>query len=99
MRRQRGSIVKKGRSHYIVFRTPEKKQKWIGTFPNKASARSRLNEILVEINCGTYLEPKPITFEKFASNYIDSRCSIRGSTAATQRHRPPFWRSSPAARR
>ena len=96
MRRQRGSIVKKGRSHYIVFRTPEKKQKWIGAFPNKASARSRLNEILVEINCGTYLEPKPVTFEKFASNYIHSRCSIRGSTAAAyasmiRTHLVPFF--------
>jgi len=96
MHRQRGSIVKKGRSIYIVFRTPEKTQKWLGAFPNKASARSRLNEILVEIDRGTYLAPKPITFGEFASKYVDSRCSIRGSTASAyasmiRTHLVPFF--------
>src|SRR5258706_2257756 len=81
MRRQRGFITKKGDVYYIVFRDLEKKQKWVGPFPNKASARGRLNEILVEINCGTYTEPKPIRFEDFAENYIGARCSIPGSTS------------------
>ena len=96
MRRQRGSITKKGNVYYIVFRDLEKKQKWVGPFPNKASARGRLNEILVEINCGSYTEPKPITFEDFAENYIAARCSIRGSTSSSyasiiRKHLVPFF--------
>jgi integrase len=82
MRRQRGSIVKKGDVYYIVFRTPERKQKWVGPYPNKTSARVELNERLVEINRGTYVEPKPLTFKNFAESYIANRCSIRGSTSA-----------------
>jgi len=96
MRRQRGSIVKKGNAYYIVFRDLEKKQKWIGPFPNKASARTRLNEILVEISCGTYTEPKPITFKDFAESYIAGRRSIRGSTCSAyasiiRKHLVPFF--------
>jgi hypothetical protein len=96
MRRQRGSITKKGDVYYIVFSDLEKKQKWVGPFPNKASARGRLNEILVEINCGSYAEPKPITFENFAENYIAARCSIRGSTSSSyasiiRKHLVPFF--------
>ena len=96
MRRQRGSIAKKGNVYYIVFRDLEKRQKWIGPFPNKASARTRLNEILVEISCGTYTEPKPVTFKDFAENYIAGRRSIRGSTSSAyasiiRKHLVPFF--------
>ncbi|MEW5979231.1 MAG: tyrosine-type recombinase/integrase [Acidobacteriota bacterium] len=96
MRRQRGSIVKKGRAHYIVFRDLEKRQKWMGPFPNKASARTRLNEILVEISCGTYTEPRPIRFSDFAESYLSGRQSIRGSTCSAyasmiRKHLVPFF--------
>jgi len=96
MRRQRGSIVKKGSVHYIVFRDLEKRQKWIGPFPNKTSARTRLNEIFVEINCGIYSEPKPITFKDFSESYIASRRSLRGSTSSAyasiiRKHLVPFF--------
>ncbi len=96
MRRQRGSIVKKGSAYYIVFRDLEKRQKWIGPFPNKASARTRLNDILVEISCGTYTEPKSITFKDFAESYIAGRRSIRGSTSSAyasmiRKHLVPFF--------
>jgi integrase len=96
MRRQRGSIAQKGGALYIVFRTPEKKQKWVGPFPNKASARSRLNEILVEIDRGSYLDPRPITFKDFAESYIAGRRSIRGSTSSSyasiiHKHLIPFF--------
>src|SRR5215470_3692469 len=96
MRRQRGSIVKKGKAYYIVFRNLEKKQKWIGPFQNKASARTRLNEILVEVDCGTYMEPKPIMFKEFAESYIAARRSIRGSTSSAYasiicKHLVPFF--------
>jgi len=94
MRRQRGSIVKKGKAYYIVFRDLEKKQKWVGPFQNKASARTRLNEILVEVDCGTYMEP--IMFKEFAESYIAARRSIRGSTSSAyasmiRKHLVPFF--------
>ena len=46
MRSQGGSIKKRGSVYYVIYRTPEGKQKWESGFPNKASARARLNEIL-----------------------------------------------------
>src|SRR5262245_9293387 len=96
MRRQRGSLVKKGKAYYVVFRNLEKRQKWVGPFPNKASARTRLNEILVEISCGIYTEPEPITFKDFAESYIAGRRSIRGSTCSAyasiiRKHLVPFF--------
>lgn len=60
MRRQGGSIRKRGSVYYVIYRTPVGKQKWESGFPNKASARAYLNEILIEINKGTYIEPKPV---------------------------------------
>ena len=59
MRRQRGSIAKKGDVFYFVFRTPEKKQKWVGPFQTRHPLDVELNEILVEINRGTYVDPSP----------------------------------------
>jgi integrase len=78
-----------------VYRNPEGKQKWESGFPNKASARARLNEVLMDINRGEYVEPKTVTFKEFAENYISSRYSIRGSTSAAyasviRRHLIPF---------
>jgi hypothetical protein len=58
------------------------KQKWESGFPNKASARAYLNEILIEINKGTYIEPKPVLFSEFAEDYLSGRLGIRGSTSA-----------------
>jgi integrase len=82
MRRQGGSIRKRGSVYYVIYRTPEGKQKWRSGFPNKASARTYLNEILLEINKGIYVEPKPMTFAEFAESYLAGRHGIRGSTSA-----------------
>ncbi len=82
MRRQSGSIICRGGSYTIVYRIPGGKQKWLGGFPNKASARAQLNEILTQINKGDYVEPRTVTFAEFAESYISSRLSIRGSTSS-----------------
>ena len=82
MRRQGGSIRKRGSVYYVIYRTPEGKQKWESGFPNKASARARLNDILTVITKGAYVEPKPITFAEFAEAYLSGRVGIRGSTSA-----------------
>jgi integrase len=96
MRRQSGSIIRRGGSYTIVYRTQNGKQKWVGGFPNKASARAELNETLTQINKGEYVEPKPITFAEFAESYISNRISIRGSTSSAyasiiRKHLIPFF--------
>ncbi len=80
MARQRGSIVKRYGRYAVVYRTPEGKQKWEGGFETKAQAQTRLNELLRDIGKGDYIEPKSMTFGKFAEEWIESRSSIRGST-------------------
>ena len=82
MHRQGGSIRKRGSVYYVIYRTPEGKQKWESSFPNKASARARLNEILTVITKGAYVEPKSITFAEFAKGYLAGRVAIRGLTPA-----------------
>ena len=96
MRRQSGSIIRRGGSYTIVYRTPEGKQKWLGGFPNKASARTQLNETLTQISKREYVEPRTITFAEFAEGYISSRMSIRGSTSSAYasiigKHLIPFF--------
>src|SRR5262245_6404636 len=96
MRRQSGSIIRRGGSYTIVYRTQEGKQKWLGSFPNKASARAQLNETLAQINKGDYVEPRTVTFAEFAESYIASRMSIRGSTSSAyasiiRKHLIPFF--------
>jgi hypothetical protein len=48
--RQAGSIVKKGKRYYVVYRTPDKKQKWEGGYKTKGEAQTRLTEVLGQIN-------------------------------------------------
>jgi len=96
MRSQGGSIKKRGSVYYVIHRTPEGKQKWESGFPNKASARARLNEILTSINKGTYIEPKNVTFAEFAKGYLSGRVGIRGSTSAgyasiIRKHLVPYF--------
>jgi integrase len=95
MQRQRGTVVQRGRVFRIKYRTAQGKQKWEGGFPSRAVARDHLNEVLREINRGTYLEPKNVKFAEFAEQWLGSRPSIRGSTLAGYRsiarqHLVPF---------
>ena len=80
MPRQRGAIVKRYNRYSVKYRTPEGKQKWESGFETKAAAQSRLNELLLEIDKGSYVEPKTVTFAEFAVEWLQSRSSIRGST-------------------
>ena len=67
----------------MKYRTPEGKQKWESGFDTKAQAQSRLNELLLDIDQGMYVEPKTIVFAEFADEWIQSRSSIRGSTLSS----------------
>jgi integrase len=84
-RRQRGSVVSKGGFYFAVFRDKQGKQKWIGErfgqgFKTHAGARRRLNEILVEVERGAYIQPKAGTFEQFAQEWLEGRLGIEGGT-------------------
>ena len=82
-RRQRGSVIQKGNSYFGYFRDKRGKQKWIGEKPGQGfrtytEARRRLNEILVEVDRGTYVKPKAGTFAQFAEEWLARRLSIEG---------------------
>src|SRR6516164_9858860 len=84
-RRQRGSVIQKGNSYFGYFRDKQGKQKWIGEKPGKGfttytEARSRLNEILVEVDRGTYVKAKAGTFAQFAEEWLAGRLGIEGGT-------------------
>ncbi len=72
-----GSIHKKGKSYYIVFRifdskTSERKQKWIPAGKSKRDAEEKLSELMGEVHNGTYKEIKKITFAEFSELWINS---------------------------
>jgi integrase len=89
MRGQKGTVVRKGATYFIKYRGPDGKQKMQGSGPGhgfrtEAEAKERLHEVLNDINKGTYVEPKSITFASFVEQikWIRDRISIRGSTAS-----------------
>lgn len=81
--RQRGSIIRpRGarRSWSVKYRTEAGLQRFKSGFRTRSEAQVYLNEVLSQINAGTYLERKPITFEAFAQEWLTGRRQIRGST-------------------
>jgi integrase len=84
-RRQRGSVIQKGNSYFGYFRDKTGKQKWIGEKPGRGfktytEASSRLNEVLVEVDRGTYIKAKAGTFAGFAEEWLAGRLGIEGGT-------------------
>jgi integrase len=79
--RQAGTITKKRKRWYIVYRTPTRKQKWEGGFKTKGQAQGRLTAILGQIQDGGYIEPSEMTFEEFADQWLKNRVNVRGSTS------------------
>lgn len=80
---QRGHIVKPNatrKSWAIIYRDVDGKLRWEGKFKTKHDARRRLNEVLGEIDKGTYTRPSAMTFEQFAKDWLSGRRQIRGST-------------------
>ena len=73
----RGSIHKKGKTYYIVFRvfdseTGKQKQKWIPAGKSKRQADKQLAELIGEVHNGTYREIKKITFAEFTKLWLTS---------------------------
>ncbi len=75
----KGSIVKRGKCYYIVYYTPDGKQKWESGFPTRTKASDRLRDILGDIAEGTYQERKPIRFKEFADQQ-SRRASGKGNS-------------------
>lgn len=72
-----GSIHKKGKTYYIVFRIfdseiGKQKQKWIPAGKSKRQADRKLSELIGEVHNGTYREIKKITFSEFANLWLTS---------------------------
>jgi integrase len=80
---QGGHIVKPTgarKTWSIIYRDPAGVQQWEGKFKTRSDAQRRLNEVLGEIDKGTYARPSSVTFEKFAEDWLAGRRLIRGST-------------------
>jgi hypothetical protein len=65
-----------------MYRDPTGVRQWEGKFKTRHDAQKRLNEVLGEIDKGTYSRRSSVTFEKFAEDWLASRRRIRGSTEA-----------------
>lgn len=63
-----------------LYRDPSRRQEWEGKFKTKSAAQSRLNEVLTQIDKGTYSRPSALLFERFAEEWLSGRRQIRGST-------------------
>jgi len=77
-----GSIHKKGKTYYIVFRlcdsgTGKRNQKWIPAGKSKKAADKKLNEMMGEVHNGTYREIKKITFADFAALWLSSYAEMK----------------------
>jgi hypothetical protein len=80
---QGGHVVKPGgarKTWSIIYRDPSGIQHWEGKFKTKNAARARLNEVVGEIDKGTYTRPSSVSFDKFAEDWLGARRQIRGST-------------------
>jgi integrase len=80
---QGGHIVKPTgarKTWSIIYRDPAGIQRWEGKFKTRSAAQQRLNEVLGQIDKGTYARPSSVTFEKFAEDWLAGRRQIRGST-------------------
>jgi len=62
------------------YRDPNGVQQWEGKFTTRNAAQKRLNEVLGQIDKGTYARPSSVTFEKFAEDWLGAHRQIRGST-------------------
>jgi len=68
-----GSLQKKGSLYYVVYRDSSGKQKWVSTkLRDKNKAKSKMREILYEIEHGTYIEPRKEVFIDFLLEYFNN---------------------------
>ena len=93
----KGSVVKKGRAWYCVYRVGGQ-QKWLKGGSTKKEAERVLTEIVNDINQGTYREIKEIGFNDFTKLWIETyaktKCkdsTIRSYEDAIKVHLVPYF--------
>ena len=87
-----GSIHKKGKSYYIVFRvfdseTRRKRQKWIPAGSSKREAERQLTDLIGEVHNGTYKEIKKITFDEFSQLWLNSYAETKTKSSTLRSYK------------
>lgn len=87
-----GSIHKKGKSYYIVFRvfdseTKRKRQKWIPAGNSKREAERQLTDLVGEVHNGTYKEIKKITFDEFSQLWLNSYAETKTKSSTLRSYK------------
>jgi hypothetical protein len=87
-----GSIHKKGKAYYIVFRfidpeTGARKQKWIKAGRTKKEAETKYVELAPDVNDGTYRQLKKTTFEEFAKKWLKTYAERKTKPATLRSYR------------
>ena len=77
-----GSIQKKGKSYYAVFRykdpqTKRMKQKWIAVGKRKKDAEEKFAELVADVNSGAYRDTKKATFAEFSERWLNIYAEIK----------------------
>jgi len=75
-RGQRGSILRRGASWSVVYRTPDGKQKWQGGYRTKEDAQKQVDIILGSIRENRYVEPKEVIFREFCDDWMKTAKSV-----------------------
>ncbi len=75
-RGQRGSILRRGTSWSVVYRTPDGKQKWQGGYRTKEEAQKQVDIILGSIRENRYVAPKEIIFREFCDDWMSKAKAV-----------------------
>ena len=87
-----GSIQKKGKSYYIVFRvndskTNKKKQRWIPAGKKKKDAEEKFVELTGDVNRGTHKKLKVATFAEFSEIWLKKYAKIKTKPSTLRSYR------------
>src|SRR4030042_3346985 len=87
-----GSIHKKGKSYYIVFRvfdseTRRKRQKWRPAGNSKREAERQLTDLVGEVHNGTYKEIKKVTFDEFSQLWLNSYAETKTKSSTLRSYK------------
>ena len=85
-----GSIQKKGKSYYVVFRFLEsgkRKQKWIPAGKSKRKAEGKFTELVGDVHNGTYREIKKSSFAEFSKLWLSSYAETKSKPSTLKSYR------------
>ncbi len=87
-----GSIQKKGKSYYVVFRvndpeTNQKRQRWIPAGKRKKDAEAKYAELMADVNGGCYRDTKQATFAVFSERWLSAYAEIKTKPSTLRSYR------------